>query len=294
MKCSNPLGIVPRGTIAANRELINGQFVYSDGKEYWNESEVRLVPCGKCVWCREQNAMQWSFRCQLEAKYWKESCVLTLTYAVSPRSVVKRDIQLFIKRLRKALEPDKISYFCAAEYGSQFKRPHYHMIVFGYSPDDAVFVFTKNGKNYYRSDFIDKLWNYQGMVTIDLKASSEAIGYVVGYTLGKCFMEVPKGCEQPFSLMSRRPAIGKKYLDDNMDLIYEHDKVYVNGKAVRPPKYFDRKFEECVPREIYEKLKLKRSSQIDDSMSRQDFEDQSRYRAKRKFDEWRDSRKSFI
>ena len=44
-------------------------------------------------------------------------------------SLDKKDIQLFMKRLRKN-EPLKLKYYCAGEYGGKTFRPHYHMILF--------------------------------------------------------------------------------------------------------------------------------------------------------------------
>lgn len=38
-----------------------------------------------------------------------------------------RDVQLFIKRLRKTLKDEKIRFFCCGEYGNIHFRPHYHL-----------------------------------------------------------------------------------------------------------------------------------------------------------------------
>lgn len=46
----------------------------------------------------------------------------------------KRDIQLFIKRLRKAnskhTDMPAIKYYAVGEYGGRTQRPHYHIILF--------------------------------------------------------------------------------------------------------------------------------------------------------------------
>lgn len=44
--------------------------------------------------------------------------------------VCKRDIQLFLKRVRKALPPRSLKYFICSEYGPRTIRPHYHGIFF--------------------------------------------------------------------------------------------------------------------------------------------------------------------
>lgn len=54
----------------------------------------------------------------------------------------KKDVQLFLKRLRKkhgavyfidkrgVLQNRSIKYYCVGEYGTRYKRPHYHFILF--------------------------------------------------------------------------------------------------------------------------------------------------------------------
>jgi hypothetical protein len=39
--------------------------------------------------------------------------------------------------------------------------------------------------------------------------------------------------------MSRRPGIGRDWIDLYLDDVYPHDYVVVNGKKVRPPKFYD-------------------------------------------------------
>jgi len=49
-------------------------------------------------------------------------------------SLIKRDVQLFVKRLRKDQDARglaKIRYYLVGEYGDQTKRPHYHAAIFG-------------------------------------------------------------------------------------------------------------------------------------------------------------------
>jgi len=49
-------------------------------------------------------------------------------------SLIKRDVQLFIKRLRKEQDSrgsSKIKYYLVGEYGDLTKRPHYHAAIFG-------------------------------------------------------------------------------------------------------------------------------------------------------------------
>lgn len=263
MKCLNPLVKTPLGFAESRHIYDDGSVEFYCGGEIFGINDVMQFPCRKCFYCQQDRAREWTNRCFFEAKEHQQSCVLTLTYEVSPRSVSKRDVQLFLKRLRKDIHPVKILYFVAAEYGSITKRPHYHMIIFGWSPDrnDCQIWTSKNGHIYYRSEHVDKLWSH-GLVTIDLNATQEACAYTVGYTLGKLFQEIPRGVVQPFQLMSRRPAIGLKWLQSNMDEVYPDDAIYVQGKQARPPKYFDRKYKEVCDPMDYEDMVYKRIKKV--------------------------------
>ena len=74
---------------------------------------------------------QWAFRLQQELKVSSSSHFVTLTYNEENLTkskdgipiVSKRDIQLFIKRLRKALPSYKLRYFLVSEYGPTTLRP---------------------------------------------------------------------------------------------------------------------------------------------------------------------------
>ena len=96
-----------------------------------------LVGCGKCVMCRIAKRREWTLRLIHESVYWEDSVFLTLTYSDDylPKngSLDKRQLQLFIKRLRKSLNGRSIKYFACGEYGDNTERPHYHLIIFGIS-----------------------------------------------------------------------------------------------------------------------------------------------------------------
>lgn len=53
-------------------------------------------------------------------------------------NLVPRDLQLFIKRLRKAVYPEKIRYYGVGEYGDVSKRPHYHVLLYGLRDVSAI------------------------------------------------------------------------------------------------------------------------------------------------------------
>lgn len=82
------------------------------GAVYFHESQRNgtcrqiSLPCGQCIGCRLQRAHEWATRCMHEAQLHTENCFITLTYnkeKLQTQSLVHRDYQLFMKRLRKAL-----------------------------------------------------------------------------------------------------------------------------------------------------------------------------------------------
>lgn len=108
------------------------------------DKSVHTVPCGKCPKCCARRISQWSFRLMQEHKVATSSYFITLIYDTQHvpitqnryMSVVKRDVQLFFKRLRRAHGKKykggslPLKYYCAAEYGELCRRPHYHIILF--------------------------------------------------------------------------------------------------------------------------------------------------------------------
>ena len=61
-------------------------------------------PCGQCIACRLRKRQEWTFRILLEMRSYQYSYFVTLTYndEVIPEkgSLRKKDLQLFLKRLR--------------------------------------------------------------------------------------------------------------------------------------------------------------------------------------------------
>lgn len=100
--------------------------------------------CGQCLPCRIKRRKVWAHRIIMESYLHSENSFLTLTYAqdrlpmvyvsdcrepVSTLAAVH--LQLFLKRLRRAVSPLKFRFFGVGEYGDVTWRPHYHLILFG-------------------------------------------------------------------------------------------------------------------------------------------------------------------
>lgn len=213
------------------------------------------LPCGQCLGCRLQRSREWSIRMLHETKSHVENCFITLTYddehLPQNNSISKAEVQKFIKRLRKNTGC-KFRYYAVGEYGDKNNRPHYHALLFGFSPSDKKYHSGADGYKIYKSETISKAWQGRGLVSVG-NATLESAAYCARYCLKKITgvnAEVHyKGREPEFALMSRRPGIGKDYFDKYGQQIYKVKKDYivVNGKKTRPPKYYDKLVEKIDP-----------------------------------------------
>lgn len=178
---------------------------------YGVEQEMTF-PCGKCVNCLQNKRQQWVFRLLNELKV-SESCYfVTLTYddfhlprdELGYPQLCKRDVQLFLKRLRKAFPECKIRYFLCGEYGSHTYRPHYHAIMFNLPLDNTPHRIKLTQK-------IEKIWQ-NGHVDIGDTVGGAAINYCAKYIMTK--HKVSPKYFPPFILTSRRPGLGANYVQN--------------------------------------------------------------------------------
>lgn len=70
------------------------------------------IPCGQCIGCRLEHSRQWAMRCVHEALLHPNNSFITLTYRPealegrqNPWTLVRKDFQDFMKRLRKKFVP---------------------------------------------------------------------------------------------------------------------------------------------------------------------------------------------
>lgn len=144
--------------------------------------------------------MEWTLRLLLEEQLHEWSVFVTLTYdpiAYNGIDLVKRDLILFLKRLRK-IHKNKIRYFAVGEYGETYGRPHYHLVIFGVDIKSIA-------------GHIDEAWDLG--ITETAILTPERAAYTVGYTVKKYSKERNIGGDEPeFSTMSRRPGIGYGYI----------------------------------------------------------------------------------
>lgn len=177
-------------------------------------------PCGQCMACRLNKVRDWTLRIMHEARFHTDSVFLTLTYSPDKLplngSLDKEDVQDFMKRLRYYV--GKVRFFLCGEYGDRYKRPHYHLILFGIGKDHPIFKgkhYDPRKKGYFMDNF--KPWDKGICFLGDVTYSSAR--YVASYVnkkqlgkKGKSFYE-ENNLTPEFILMSRRPGIGQSFVD---------------------------------------------------------------------------------
>lgn len=227
--------------------------------------DVMQLPCGQCIGCRLKKADEWGLRCMHEAKFHRQNCFVTLTYndehLPSDGSVSLDDITKFFKRLRKALTGVKIRYFYSAEYGDKLFRPHYHIIIFGWFPDDVRLFkisdksLNDGGYKLFRSPFLEKVWG-KGFITVGA-VNFESARYTAKYSLKKLSEERLRlyktyNLTPEFNHSSTRGGIGIDFFNKYQESIYNHDYCVVNGIKKPVPRYYDKLLEASNPVRFFE------------------------------------------
>lgn len=175
----------------------------------------KAFPCGQCLPCRINRRRVWCHRIMLEATQHAENSFITLTYSDEnlPKdgSLQPRDLQLFLKKFRKALHPERVRYFAVGEYGDDTQRPHYHLALFGFG--HCIYGVTRPDKISKscceRCSTVRRAWGL-GLVQVGTLEGSSA-SYVAGYTTKKMTSKSDArldGRHPEFARMSLRPGIG--------------------------------------------------------------------------------------
>lgn len=257
------------------------------GKEYLFFTEKYLtrflnvhdvwLPCGKCIQCMNARSKNWEIRSIFEKNNHEKNCCLTLTYndenlpkgsdfIATDEGIMRipddkkgvanyKDIQDFVKRIRKHFNFKKeIRYICSIEYGSTGTlRPHYHLILFGFCPNDLVFYKkTKKGTLLYKSKFLNEKWN-KGFVDVG-KCDVQSCRYVAQYCCKGLLKE--RKCVKPNDkfLLKYKNNISRECLHASLGLglksfIKNYQSIVNSGKIVYGkftygiPRYFIKKLE---------------------------------------------------
>lgn len=234
--CVNPQKIIPvyrpdKGytfAFVGTREVSVEILVNPETGEVYEPFEVG---CGKCTECINLHKVVWQHRLEDEKKCHKASCFITLTYAETDGNLHPQDLTKFIKRLRKAVEPLKIRYYACGEYGSRGKRPHYHLIIFGYDfPDKIEYRRDKKGFMMCRSPTLEKLWTF-GISSV-LPANMITFGYVTKDM--QKLLPIDDSRFPPFIRMSTHPGIGAEGWNRSLT----DGKLWHVGQSIPLPRYY--------------------------------------------------------
>lgn len=184
-----------------------------------------------------------SFQCSLDGK------LLYNDYG----SLYKKHLQLFMKKLRKELDKQqiKVRFYAVGEYGSweHSHRPHFHIVLFGLGLDDLSRKVpvgqNELGQKVFTCPLIFRCWN-RGFVSVG-DVSWRSCAYVARYVNkkvldpGENYLIESAELNPLFSLMSRKPGIAKKYLEDHPGCL-DYTSIYISdsdgSKKINIPKYF--------------------------------------------------------
>lgn len=222
------------------------------------------VACQKCNFCLQSRRLDWVFRLLEHAREQQTGHFLTFTYdnenvplvqgkdgftymtlnnmdLIRIHKHIRQENTRALLRLKKRngwtwkkyqaeKERWKISYYSVGEYGSRFKRPHYHSLIFNIHP--AVIQ-----KLSYR-----QIWNKGNLFAGSVTGAS--VGYVCAYLIDKDWIPQDSPIKKPFSIMSK--GLGKSYLKQR----YKWNKqkadhpddyryyVMLDGHKQRLPRYY--------------------------------------------------------
>lgn len=134
-----------------------------------------------------------------ESQLHTDNCFVTLTYSEEQLpangTLVPDHYRLWLKRLRRAVEPHRFRYFVVGEYGDETHRPHYHACLFGLGQAHA--------------GIIDRTWGHGFTATAEFNQFTAQ--YTAGYTVKKLTRkDDPRlnGRHPEFARQSNRPGIG--------------------------------------------------------------------------------------
>lgn len=281
--------ILKNRQIFGYREILDRSKLHVDSFNYVDKEWFDRVPCGSCLDCRLSYSKAWAVRCVCESRmHPKNTCwFVTITYddehLPSPISIysaqnrrstpfyplVKKDIQLFIKRLRKSFS--HVRYYACGEYGSKSKRPHFHLLLFGLPlfkliQNDSFSHSEISDIEHYRlfeSQELNDCWRdsngkLKGLIAV-APFSYDSACYTARYCMKKLKGEAKKDFNdnfqcidfngelipfpEEFVTMSLKPGIGASYLEQKFGSIYSCDDLilYFNKgiNHCKPPRYFD-------------------------------------------------------
>lgn len=233
------------------------------------------APCSRCWNCLTRRADAWAFRIMQERKRATSAHFITLTYdtehvPINQETMTftldKKAIPGYMKRLRKLhtqaykhinknkwkIQP--LKYYAVGEYGENFERPHYHIILFNAIKELIPLSWSINGK-------------MLGLVDIGKKGvTAGGARYLCQYMLTGLDQNFDNR-QKPFSLMSKGlgnnyiteaikkwhlQTTGKSVINNKGEIIKTRDRYYAiqDGYKIALPRYYRDKIFPKIYREI--------------------------------------------
>lgn len=242
----------------AYRPLSNidgGRLVFNPAKALNPDNPITL-PCGQCVGCRISDSQESATRCLHESQMHPENAFITLTFSddhlPENYSIAKRDLQLFIKRLRKHCGKKKIRYFGNGEYGDLYDRPHYHLLTFNHDFNDKILhsICPDTGVKLYTSEQLSSLWKFGHASTGAVTYQSAA--YVARYIMKKINGDLAVSHytrQHPIHLtwhqvepefVLRSGNLGLSWFNKYKSDCFPSDFLVVDGRQTRVPRFYDK------------------------------------------------------
>lgn len=189
-----------------------------------------MFSCGQCIPCRIRKRREWAHRIMLEAAQYDSNAFVTLTYDDEHLpiggSLVPRDTQVWLKRLRKSLSPVRVRYYLVGEYGEVSNRPHYHVALFGYpSCSRGVTRIVKGRVSCcVACKGISDSWG-NGLVylgSLEEKSAQYIAGYVVKKMTSVGDKRLGGRCPE-FGRMSLRPGVARDAMHEVASELMRYD-----------------------------------------------------------------------
>lgn len=216
-----------------------------------------------------------------EASLHDHNAFVTLTYdedRLPGRSLVHRDYQLFMKRLRERRERRSVGFFMCGEYGERYLRPHFHACLFGVDFPDRVHLRGKGDYEEFTSAELERLWGKgQALLgTFTFESAAYVARYCVTTVNGDGQTSLAKSDKYvidedgvveklvpEYRKMSRRPAIGKRWLERfGRSDVFPDGQIVSRGFKAKAPRYYDKRHEELDP-EGFERVRASRMAFAD-------------------------------
>lgn len=170
----------------------------------------------------------------LEAMQHSDNAFVTLTYDPEHlpttkdqlATLVPKDLQDWLKRFRKSIEPERIRYFAVGEYGDETERPHYHLALFGYPT--CRFLNSRYSNRVTsccpQCDNVRDTWGKGAVLLGTLEEHSAQ--YIAGYVTKKMTSRDDfrlNGRFPEFARMSLRPGIGADAMHEVASALMQFD-----------------------------------------------------------------------